>query len=456
MNLRRQILIVIFTRTLVMALLGLLTTPADAVITLGSGIRQSQAASIGPSGNQDVDSDSTTNAGPFSTSLAASLFIGGIGQLGTASTSTQSDIQPNLITFSADHQADCVSPGGNSTYGCAGHFDMTQSFELSTATRLSFTGTGLAWDSGLSSTTTNILSVTITQGSTYHYFQNVNDPATWSDASFVLPAGVYSYGAVFGLSARVRVGQSFAGGGQAEISLSFEELCGNGTHDGGEQCDDGNIAGGDCCSSTCAFEGAGSDCDSDGDACTDADSCDGAGTCIPGSPLPDGSSCADGSVCNGHETCSSAVCTSGSPLVCNNGDVCDGIETCDDVLGCQDAPDLDCNDGNECTVDGCDPVLGCQSLPNENECNVGTASCWTNGICVDGLCVGGGGLCVDDGDPCTDQFCNPHVAGSGCSPVPNDQCDDVPIGGSIGQMLITAYLLFSGFCVLLVHRRSDA
>ena len=35
-------------------------------------------------------------------------------------------------------------------------------------------------------------------------------------------------------------------------------LCGNGNVDPGEQCDDGNTANGDCCSSTCHFEPAGS------------------------------------------------------------------------------------------------------------------------------------------------------------------------------------------------------
>ena len=36
--------------------------------------------------------------------------------------------------------------------------------------------------------------------------------------------------------------------------------CGNGTLDAGEQCDDGNAVGGDCCSATCQFENAASTC----------------------------------------------------------------------------------------------------------------------------------------------------------------------------------------------------
>src|SRR5207244_7641728 len=53
-------------------------------------------------------------------------------------------------------------------------------------------------------------------------------------------------------------------------------ICGNGVVEPGEQCDDGNTAGGDCCSSGCQFEeGA---CD-DGDACTVGDACQN-GACV--------------------------------------------------------------------------------------------------------------------------------------------------------------------------------
>ena len=54
--------------------------------------------------------------------------------------------------------------------------------------------------------------------------------------------------------------------------------CGDGTVDPGEQCDDGNTLNGDCCSSTCQWEAAGSPCGSDGFRCT-VDACDGGGTC---------------------------------------------------------------------------------------------------------------------------------------------------------------------------------
>src|SRR5262249_40562694 len=54
--------------------------------------------------------------------------------------------------------------------------------------------------------------------------------------------------------------------------------CGNGVVEDEEQCDDGNTANEDCCSSTCTLDAPGSGCTDDGFACTD-DTCDGAGTC---------------------------------------------------------------------------------------------------------------------------------------------------------------------------------
>jgi cysteine-rich repeat protein len=59
-------------------------------------------------------------------------------------------------------------------------------------------------------------------------------------------------------------------------STNFE--CGNGTLDPGEECDDGNVAKGDCCSPTCQLEQDGTSCD-DGNVCTKTDTCV-AGRCV--------------------------------------------------------------------------------------------------------------------------------------------------------------------------------
>ncbi|HVM95615.1 MAG TPA: lectin-like protein [Candidatus Acidoferrales bacterium] len=66
--------------------------------------------------------------------------------------------------------------------------------------------------------------------------------------------------------------------------------CGNGTVDPGEQCDDGNYANGDCCSSTCEIDVAGTPCTADSDPCT-LDTCTGGTpTCLHSQFGADGTS----------------------------------------------------------------------------------------------------------------------------------------------------------------------
>ena len=55
--------------------------------------------------------------------------------------------------------------------------------------------------------------------------------------------------------------------------------CGDGLRNLGEHCDDGNSVDGDCCSSTCEPETAGSPCTTADSTCT-INACDGAGTCV--------------------------------------------------------------------------------------------------------------------------------------------------------------------------------
>jgi len=83
--------------------------------------------------------------------------------------------------------------------------------------------------------------------------------------------------------------------------------CGNGHLTIDEDCDDGNTADGDCCSSTCTFEAALSSCE-DGLVCTGPDSCDGAGACVTGSGDP-----------------------------CDDSDPCTA-DSCDEMTGCAHAP----------------------------------------------------------------------------------------------------------------------
>jgi cysteine-rich repeat protein len=115
--------------------------------------------------------------------------------------------------------------------------------------------------------------------------------------------------------------------------------CGDGTVDFGEQCDDGNTANGDCCSSTCQYEAYGSACPADSDVCTD-DVCDGAGACGVFNTAP----CIDNSVCTQTDQCNgSGTCVGSDPLDCDDGDACTA-DSCDQVGGCvnDDTPATGC------------------------------------------------------------------------------------------------------------------
>ncbi len=85
-------------------------------------------------------------------------------------------------------------------------------------------------------------------------------------------------------------------------------VCGDGFVEGIEECDDGNLVDGDCCSAICTLDLAGTPCD-DGSVCTSAETCDAVGNC-----------------------------NVGSTLVCDDGVACTH-DFCDDVLGCQSAPE---------------------------------------------------------------------------------------------------------------------
>jgi uncharacterized delta-60 repeat protein len=61
--------------------------------------------------------------------------------------------------------------------------------------------------------------------------------------------------------------------------------CGNAFLDAGEQCDDGNTNGLDCCSAGCGYDPAGQICDGDASICT-WDTCNGSGTCSVGGARP--------------------------------------------------------------------------------------------------------------------------------------------------------------------------
>ena len=144
------------------------------------------------------------------------------------------------------------------------------------------------------------------------------------------------------------------------VTLDFNNLigtrCGNGLLDPGEECDDGNLASGDCCSAACQLE---TTCP-DNDPCTD-DLCDAAGVCHH---TANTASCDDGIFCNGADSCSGGACS------VHAGDPCTGIPpecnpACNEsVRRCVVFPVPCEDDGNACTLDVCTDA-GCQHLPVE-------------------------------------------------------------------------------------------
>lgn len=182
----------------------------------------------------------------------------------------------------------------------------------------------------------------------------------------------------------------FTLGPEATMRLNGGCICGDGSLGVGEQCDDGNLAGGDCCAMDCSFEANGSPCPDDGLPCS-LDVCDGGGTCAH----PAG---------NAGTPCRAAA------------DLCDAVETCDGA-------------GTACPADGVTTAgVTCRVAAGDcdlaEQCDGGSPACPADlkstavcraaaGVCdAAESCDGAGNTCPADADqpdgtPCPDgQFCN--------------------------------------------------
>ena len=111
---------------------------------------------------------------------------------------------------------------------------------------------------------------------------------------------------------------------------------------------------------------------------------------------PDGTACDDQDACTQSDVCQAGRCTgastgacSAAPVACHTDSLCDPSgAAC--VGGALQPDGTPCSDGNACTV---------------------------GDSCASGACTAGSALSCDDGDLCTDDFCDPN---SGCvfGPVP--------------------------------------
>jgi hypothetical protein len=195
----------------------------------------------------------------------------------------------------------------------------------------------------------------------------------------------------------------------------------------GDLCFDGNDCTLDACAPLlfCVFPAGPPDaaCD-DFLSCTISDHCNDSGICISQSVCDDGQPCTDDFA----DELNSCACT--NPLsfpgsVCDDGSVCTSATTCDGLGGgpsnCNGGTTLDCNDGNPCTDDSCDPVLGCVTTNNTATCDDASV-CTTGDSCSGGACTGGTPVVCNDGNVCTDDACNPA---SGCVATNNTApCND--------------------------------
>jgi len=231
------------------------------------------------------------------------------------------------------------------------------------------------------------------------------------------------------------------------------------------ECDDENPCTDNICTPAggCEYPPAAGPCD-DGDQCTAGDQCQ-EGDCVGvslGCECGPEQGCADfedGDLCNGTLVCDlevvpykcvvdpdtvvecappegpNAFClksacapATGECLVepdhegflCEDEDLCHMGGKCEAGV-CLPGQEVNCTDGNPCTDDSCDPAVGCAYADNNALCEDGDV-CTVGDACAGGACAGGDQIECDDLNACTEDSCAP---GGGCVHVPAPgACDD--------------------------------
>ena len=249
--------------------------------------------------------------------------------------------------------------------------------------------------------------------------------------------------------------------------------CGNGILETGEQCDDGNLVNGDCCSSTCQYESTSTVCRPSSGPCDVADTCNGAGVCSADALRPSSFVCRPStSFCDLAETCtgSSKSCPTNafrpSGVTCNDNDPCSSPDTCNgagvctgpSVCACGNGvvdPGEQCDDGNLINGDCCSS--SCQYEPNLATCSTGTCNGQCNG---GGTCVTAAFCCLtnahcEDGNACTTDVCanevcqnNPAPSGTPCDDGIEETTNDVCSADSVcaGENLCASGCGLHGIC----------
>lgn len=246
-------------------------------------------------------------------------------------------------------------------------------------------------------------------GSAYLYERDLGGADSWGELVKLTASDAATeafYGRAVSISgSTVLVGADNADGkGAAYVHFG---VCGDGGLDFGEACDDGNTVDGDCCSSSCTIEVAGTECRAAAGLCDVAEVCDGiAGSCPADVFETAGTECRGAAgVCDVAETCTggSATCPvdGKSTAECRgSAGVCDVAETCD---GIADTCPADAKSTAECrgSAGVCDVAETCDgtadSCPADAFAIAGTECRGSGGVCdVAEACDGGSAACPAD------------------------------------------------------------
>ncbi|KNC52946.1 peptidase domain-containing protein [Thecamonas trahens ATCC 50062] len=153
---------------------------------------------------------------------------------------------------------------------------------------------------------------------------------------------------------------------------SCTPVCGDGFREGSEECDDGNTSDGDCCSSTCTRDAAGTSCATEtcngecsalGECQTQEFCCKTDAQCDDGNSCTI-DSCGSDTICHNDPAAAGAACDDGLP--CTGNDVCDGAGVCAGSNECSPS----CDARAECCQSTCQCEFGWHT---SESCSVGPA-----------------------------------------------------------------------------------
>jgi cysteine-rich repeat protein len=259
----------------------------------------------------------------------------------------------------------------------------------------------------------------------------------------------------------------------AELAgASLTNTCGDGTLDAGEDCDDGNTDPGDCCSATCSFESAATECRAAPGTCDVAETCTGSSASCPADGYePATTECrAAVDFCDVAESCTGASASCpvdgfepATTLCRGAAGVCDVAESCTGVGASCPADSVE-PPTTECRV----PVHVCDAAES---CTGSSVDCPADDVldgvpcldgdlcngaeqCVTGVCIPGVLLDCDDADACTADSCD---AVQGCVNTPIEACSAaIPATSEWGVILMALLITAAGGLMLEQKRRWQA